>query len=153
MTAMAWARSDVPSAQLVRFAGTGFITSAVQFAVFLLLVDLGHQLANLAGAVMSSILANELHRRVTFRAGGRVTWLTAQWEGGALAVVALAATSAALMVLGDVMGEAWWAGILVITSVNAIVGLTRFVALRSWVFSRPSPAGGRLGGVVAIAAS
>ncbi len=101
-------------------------------------------MANLAGAIVSSVLANEMHRRLTFRAGDRVTWLAAQWEGGALSAVALASTSLALALLDDVVGDGWLAGALLILAVNAVAGLTRFAFLRLWVFparaDRPAPA-------------
>lgn len=137
---------DDPAAQLVRFVTVGGISSLVYFGVFLLLRPVGSQPANLAGAVVSSVLANELHRRLTFHAGGRVDWWTAQWEGGGLAAAGLVATSTALAVLDPVVSEAWWAQVLLIGAVTGAVGLVRFVFLRLWVFSsharrtaRPSP--------------
>ncbi|RIV34532.1 hypothetical protein D2L64_22560 [Micromonospora radicis] len=132
------------TAQFVRFVATGAVTSAVQFGVFLMFFGLGDQVANLAGVVFSSMLANEMHRRVTFQARGRVSWATAQWEGGGLSIVALAATSAALALLDGVVSEAWWARALLIAAVNGLVGVMRFGLLRSWVFPagsahRPGP--------------
>ncbi|WP_250004615.1 GtrA family protein [Actinoplanes sp. M2I2] len=131
----AWLRSDAVMAQLLRFAATGGITSLLQFGVFFLLFGVGEQVANLAGVVLSSMLANEMHRRLTFRAGGRISWSTAQWEGGGLSAAALAASSLALALLGDVVGDDWRSGMLLIAGVNAMVGLTRFVLLRLWVFA------------------
>ncbi|WP_250032181.1 GtrA family protein [Paractinoplanes maris] len=131
----AWLRSDAVVAQLVRFAATGGTTALLQFGVFFLLFGAGEQVANLAGVVLSSMLANEMHRRLTFRAGARVSWLTAQWEGGGLSAAALAASSLALALLGDVVGDDWRSGVLLIAAVNAVVGLTRFVLLRVWVFA------------------
>jgi putative flippase GtrA len=132
---VSWLRSDAVAAQLIRFAGTGVVTSLVQFGVFFLLFGLGDQVANLAGVALSSVLANEMHRRLTFRAGSRVTWLSAQWEGGGLSAAALAATSLALALLDGVVGDEWWTRVLLIAAVNAVVGLSRFVLLRVWVFA------------------
>ena len=126
---------DDPAAQLVRFVTVGVISSLVYFSVFLLLRPLGSQLANLSGAVLSSILANELHRRLTFHAHERIGWWTAQWEGGGLAAVGLMATATALAVLDPVVSDAWWAQLLLIGAVTGAVGLARFVFLRLWVFS------------------
>ncbi|GAA4882385.1 GtrA family protein [Actinomycetospora straminea] len=126
---------DDPAAQLVRFVTVGVISSLVYFGVFLLVRPLGSQLANLFGAVVSSALANELHRRLTFHAGGRVGWWTAQWEGGGLAAAGWVATATTLAVLDPVVGEAWWAQVLLIAAVTGAVGLVRFVFLRLWVFS------------------
>jgi putative flippase GtrA len=111
----------------------------VQFGVFFLLAGWGEQVANLVGVVVSSVLANEVHRRLTFRAGARVSWLAAQGEGGALSVAALAASSLALALLGDVVSDDWWARVLLIASVNAVVGLVRFLLLREWVFTPDRP--------------
>jgi putative flippase GtrA len=136
--------ADDASAQFVRFVTVGVVTTVVYFGVFLVLRPTGQQLANLVGAVLSSMLANELHRRLTFHAGQRVGWLAAQVEGGGLAAAGLAATSTALAVLDGVLGTAWWADLLLIAGVTGAVGLARFVALRFWVFPghpHPSPAG------------
>ncbi len=127
--------ADDASAQFVRFVTVGGISSAVYFAVFLTLRGFGEQPANLVGAVFSSMLANELHRRLTFHAGDRVRWFTAQVEGGGLAVAGLVATSSSLALLDGVLGDAWWAQLLLIAGVTGAVGLGRFVALRLWVFS------------------
>lgn len=129
---------DDAAAQFVRFVTVGVITSLVYFGLFLSLRGLGEQPANLAGAVVSSMLANELHRRLTFHAGERVSWVTAQWEGGGLAAAGLVATATALAALDDVVSDAWWAQVLLIASVTGAVGLARFVSLRWWVFG-PSP--------------
>ena len=126
---------DDPAAQLVRFVAVGVISSLVSFAVFLPLRPLGSPLANLVGAVVSSVLANELHRRITFCTDGRVGWWTAQWEGGGLAAAGSVATATALAVLDPVVSEAWWAQVLLIGAVTGAVGLVRLVFLRLWVFS------------------
>ena len=127
--------ADDASAQFIRFVAVGVLSTLVYFGVFLALCSIGQQPANLVGNVLSSMLANELHRRLTFRAGGRVSWLTAQVEGGGLAAAGLLATSTALAVLDGVLGSAWWADLLLIAGVTGAVGLVRFVALRFWVFS------------------
>jgi putative flippase GtrA len=126
---------DDPSAQFARFVTVGVLSSLAYFSVFLLLRPFGTLPANVLGAVVSTVLANELHRRLTFHAGQRVGWWTAQWEGGGLAAVGLVATTIALAVLGPVVSDAWWAQVLLIAAVTAAVGTMRFVFLRLWVFS------------------
>jgi putative flippase GtrA len=125
-------RDDVP-AQFGRFVLVGGISSLLYALVFILGSRLGDQPANLIGSVLSSMLANELHRRLTFHAGERVSWLTAQWEGGGMALVGMVATALAL---------AWWdattdtgafARFVVVAAVTGAIGLVRFVALR-WAF-------------------
>jgi hypothetical protein len=60
--------------------------------------------------VLSSILANELHRRLTFHATGRVGWLTAQWEGGGLAATGLVASGVALATLDGLLASVFHRG-------------------------------------------
>ena len=126
---------DDAAAEFVRFVTVGVSSSVVYFALFLGLRGLGAVPANLAAFVVSTVLANELHRRVTFHAGRRVGWFAAQCEGGGLALAGLLATSAALMALDGVVGDAWWAQVLLLAAVTGAIGLVRFAALRLWVFS------------------
>jgi putative flippase GtrA len=128
-------QQDDAGAQLARFAVAGGISSVLYALVFIGLEGLGSQPANLAGAITSTMLANELHRRLTFHAGGEVSWFTAQWEGGGLAGVGLVATSLALAAVHGLVGDVGTSTqLLLITAVTGAIGLVRFVALRSWVF-------------------
>ena len=127
--------ADGARAQFVRFAAAGAVANVLYGVLFLLLAPCGSQVANVAGALASSALANELHRRLTFRAGARVGWLRAQWEGGGLAVAGTVATSVALARFDAVDSDAGAATHLaVVAVVTGAVGLLRFAALR-WVFS------------------
>src|SRR3954452_18270727 len=126
---------DDAVAEFVRFVTVGVSSSLVYFALFLALRGIGPVAANVVAFVISSVLANELHRRVTFHAGGRVGWFAAQCEGGGLALAGLVAPSAALAALDPVVGDAWWAQVLLIAAVTGVIGLVRFAALRRWVFS------------------
>jgi hypothetical protein len=102
--------------------------------VFVSCRGLGDQPANVLGSVLSSMLANELHRRLTFHAGARVNWFTAQWEGGGLALVGILATGLALGWLDDATGTTGSAvRLLLVGVVTGAIGLVRFVALR-WLF-------------------
>ncbi|PRY37162.1 putative flippase GtrA [Geodermatophilus tzadiensis] len=131
-------RSDDGLGQFSRFVLVGGFSSAVYSVLFVVLRGLGEVPANLVGAALSSVLANELHRRLTFRAGERVSWFAAQWEGGALAVAGMVATSLALSWFNASVHEpAVVAEVLVIAAVTATIGTLRFLALR-WVF-RPHP--------------
>jgi putative flippase GtrA len=126
---------DDAVAEFVRFVTVGVSSSVVYFGLFLALRGIGAVPANVAAFVVSSVLANELHRRVTFHAGGRVGWFAAQSEAGGLALAGLVATSAALGVLSGVVGTAWWMQVLLIAAVTGAIGLIRFAALRRFVFS------------------
>lgn len=127
---------DDAGAQFARYVTVGGISSALYAVVFIALESLGDQPANLAGAIASTLLANEMHRRLTFHAGERVSWFTAQWEGGGLAGVGLVTTSLALAGVHALVGDIGTvAQLCLIAAVTGLIGLIRFVALRSWVFS------------------
>ena len=129
-------RGDDTLGQFARFVVVGGLSTLLYGLVFVAAESLGDQVANLIGAVFSTILANELHRRLTFHAGQRVSWFTAQWEGGGLAVVGLVATSLSLAGFHALFGDVGaLAQIALVTTVTGIIGAIRFVALRAWVFS------------------
>ncbi|MBJ8345548.1 GtrA family protein [Antrihabitans sp. YC2-6] len=128
-------RGDSAFAQLIRFAAVGGLSNIVYFLAFVTLRDGGAQAANVVGVIASTALANELHRRVTFRAADRVKWYVVQVEGGGLALAGLIASSAALAAVQlsfPGAGAATLAGLVI--AVSAAVGGVRFLALRGWVF-------------------
>jgi putative flippase GtrA len=128
-------RRDDAAAQFGRFVLVGGLASLLYAVVFLCCRGLGDQAANLAGSLLSSMLANELHRRLTFHADGRVGWFTAQWEGGSIALVGIVATALGLGWLDAVTGaDDAWERLLLVGLVTGAIGLVRFVALR-WVFA------------------
>jgi len=132
-------RGDRAGAQFARFVLVGGVSSLLYAVLYVLLDGFGDQPANVVGAIASSMLANELHRRLTFHAGERVSWFAAQWEGGGLAVVGMAATALALGWLDAVTDDAGsLTGIAVVGAVTGAIGLVRFVALR-WVFGARTP--------------
>ncbi len=128
-------RGDQAFAQLVRFAFVGGISNIVYFVAFIGLRADGALAANAIGAIASTALANELHRRLTFRAADRVSWFSAQWEGGGLALIGLVFSSAAIASLQFAFPAAGGVtAALLVIGVSAAVGGMRFLALRGWVF-------------------
>ncbi len=133
--AAAVVRNDSVVPQLVRFAAVGAVSNVLYVAVFVLMQPEGRVIANVAGAAASTVLANELHRRLTFHAGERVHWFTAQWEAGGLALVGLMVSTAAVTALEVAAPNASaLASALLVVTVTAVVGGLRFLALRGWVF-------------------
>ena len=129
-------QQDDTGAQFARYVIVGGVSSSLYALVFIALQGVGTQPANLAGAIASTLLANELHRRLTFHAGQQVSWFTVQWEAGGLAGIGLVATSLALAGLHGLTGDVGTgAQLCLIAAVTGAIGLIRFVALRSWVFS------------------
>lgn len=128
-------RGDHAVAQLIRFAVVGGVSNIAYVLMFMAVNGSGALVANIAGSVVSTAIANELHRRLTFRAAGRVGWFSAQWEGGGLAAVGLVISTAALAGL-----DFWAPGLgelsqaTAVLAVMAAVGGMRFLALRGFVF-------------------
>ncbi len=123
-------------AQLTRFGSVGLISSLLYALTFLTFGSLGSLAANVLGMATSTLVANELHRRLTFRASAAVGWLRAQLQGGGLAVVGLLATSLALLALQAAAPDAGWpVQVLLIGAITGAIGLVRFAALRAWVFA------------------
>lgn len=122
-------------AQLIRFALVGGASNVAYVLLFLAMNGIGPLVANSAGSIVSTVIANELHRQLTFRAAGRVGWFTAQWEGGGLALIGLLISTVALAGLG-----CWAPGLGEITQTGAVLAITaavgglRFLALRGLVF-------------------
>jgi putative flippase GtrA len=137
--AIARLRRDDALAQFARFVLVGATSTAVYALLFLSLRNLGYLTAHIVATVASSMLANELHRRLTFHAEERVGWVTAQLEAGGVSLFGLAATSTALGWLDSAAGSAHpFLQITLVAAVTALIGLMRFVALR-WIF-RPTSA-------------
>jgi putative flippase GtrA len=133
-------RRDDGLAQFTRFVLVGSGTTAVYAVLFLSLSGLGYLPAHLVATVLTTVLANELHRRVSFRAEERVDWFSAQWEAGGVAVLGLLATSGALSWLDAAAGDAPAAlQIALVAAITATIGGLRFVALR-WLFRPQVPA-------------
>jgi putative flippase GtrA len=132
-------RDDGGGAQFARFVFVGGVSSLLYAVLYLLLDGFGDQPANIAGAIASSVLANELHRRLTFHAGERVSWFAAQWEGGGLALAGMVATALALGWFDSITGDdGSLADLAVVALVTGAIGLIRFAALR-WVFGARTP--------------
>ncbi|UAK29815.1 GtrA family protein [Nocardia asteroides] len=128
-------RGDRAFAQLIRFALVGGSSNVAYVLLFFAMHGVGPLVANVVGSVVSTVIANELHRQLTFHAAGRVGWFTAQWEGGGLALVGLGITTAALASLGvwaPGLGDAAQAA--AVLAITAAVGGMRFLALRGLVF-------------------
>ena len=132
-------RGNSTTAQFARFVLVGGSTTAVYAVFFVALRGYGYLPAHLIATAVSTVLANELHRRLTFHADERVHWFTAQWEAGGVTVLGLLATSSALGWL-EAVTDGTNAGLQIATvaAVTALIGLMRFIALR-WIF-RPEPA-------------
>ncbi|MFX0578311.1 GtrA family protein [Nocardia nepalensis] len=128
-------RGDHAFAQLIRFVLVGAFSNIAYVLLFVAMNRIGPLVANVAGSIVSTVIANELHRQLTFHAAGRVGWFTAQWQGGGLALIGLLISTAALAGLefwAPGLGEIAQSGTVI--AIMAIVGGVRFLALRGFVF-------------------
>ena len=131
-------RQDDTLAQFTRFLLVGGSTTLVYALLFIPFQTLGYLVAHLIATVASTVLANEMHRRLTFHAEDRVGWFTAQWEASTVAALGLVATSATLGWVNTTAAEDQvWLQITAVVTVTAIIGLLRFIALR-WIFRGPA---------------
>jgi putative flippase GtrA len=129
---------DDGQAQFGRFVLVGGASTLLYGVLYLALGDLGYLPAHVAATVASTVLANELHRQLTFRAEDRVDWLSAQLEAGGVALVGLLASGVALGWLNSSADSPVALQVLLVATVTGLIGLVRFVALR-WIF-RPTGA-------------
>lgn len=131
-------RQDDMLAQFARFVLVGGSTTLVYALLFITLETFGYLVAHLIATVASTVLANEMHRRLTFHAEDRVGWFTAQWEASTVAALGLLATSATLgWVNTTAAGDDVALQITAVVTVTAFIGLMRFIALR-WIFRGPA---------------
>jgi putative flippase GtrA len=130
-------RGDDGPAQFGRFVLVGAASTLVYGVLFLVAGGLGYLPAHVVATTASTVLANELHRQLTFHAEDRVSWLSAQVEAGGVAVVGLVVTSLALgWVHSSEASVPVGLQVTLVTAITAAIGLSRFVALR-WIF-RPT---------------
>jgi putative flippase GtrA len=127
-------RAEDTIGQFARFVLVGASTTLVYALLFAALQRLGYLTAHVAATAVSTLLANEMHRRLTFHAGERVHWLTAQLEAGGVTVIGLLLTSTALGVLNSLVPHVGVPiQVALVVTVTGLVGLMRFIALR-WLF-------------------
>lgn len=129
-----WWAGGSTSATVTRFALVGGAANVVYGVLFLLGTQAGGgvQAANASAALVSSVLANELHRRFTFAGPVPVSWFRAQVAGTAAAVGGLVVTSAALLLLHVWLADPSRLLSMVVSMVSsALTGIVRFVVLRA----------------------
>ncbi|GAB2908022.1 hypothetical protein GCM10027047_02830 [Rhodococcus aerolatus] len=126
-----------PAAQLARYTLVGAVTSLLYALVFVALETTSALGATVAAATASTVVANELHRRLTFHAAATVGFLAGQLESGGLALVAIAVSALATTALGAVVTDpSTLLRITVVLGATGAVGLAKFAALRGVVFAR-----------------
>lgn len=125
-------------AQLVRFGVIGVASTAAFAALYLALhAALGAQIANFLALLITALLNTAANRRFTFGVRGREGAGRHHVQGLLIFGVGLALTSGSLAVLHAVSAAPdKRAELAVLVVANLVATLTRFLALRSWVFGR-----------------
>jgi glycosyltransferase involved in cell wall biosynthesis len=126
------------SSRVVRFMAIGVVSTAA-YALLLVLLrgSLGVQGANAAALALTAVANTAANRRLTFGVRGRPSLLRHHLMGFIVFVITLGVTNESLALLRALdhrPSRTMEVGVLVVASAAATV--TRYVALRSWVFAR-----------------
>jgi glycosyltransferase involved in cell wall biosynthesis len=134
------------AARLTRFLAIGVLSTLAYALLFLVLRPaLGPAGANAAALAITAVGNTQANRHFTFRVRGREGLLRQHAMGALVFVLTLGLTSGALAVLHTLdasPARAVELAVLIAASICATV--TRYVALRSWVFARRGRASARL---------
>ncbi len=137
------------SAPLARFLGIG-VASTLAFALLFLLLrgPLGAAGANAAALAITAVANTAANRRLTFGVRGREDVVRHHLRGAAVFVLTLALSNGALSVLHGIDATPpRGVELAVLVLGGALATVTRYVALKTWVFAR-----GRRDGVPALVA-
>jgi putative flippase GtrA len=141
-------------ARLTRFLGVGVVSTLAYALLFVALRGpLGIGAANATALALTAVANTQANRHFTFGLRGRAGLLRQHAMGAIVYVLTLGLTSGALLVLHALdarPSRAIELAVLIVAGVCATV--TRFIALRSWVFARRArralaPAVSAMGGV------
>jgi len=125
------------AARLTRFLIVGVCSTLAFAALYLLLRDpLGAQAANALALAITAVANTAANRRFTFGLRGR-TDLLRQYAGGAVVyLLTLGLAAGALALLHSVDADpARAVEVVVLVASSLAATVTRYVALRSWVFA------------------
>src|SRR5205823_6187365 len=123
--------------RIARFMGVGVASTLAYAILFLALRGLSGAVAANALALAFTAIANTAaNRRFTFRVRGRAGLLRQHALGAVVFVLTLGLTSGALAVLHGLDAHpARAVELAVLIAASAAATVTRYVALRSWVFA------------------
>jgi putative flippase GtrA len=125
------------AAPIARFAAVGVLSTVAHALLFLLLRGwLGAVGANALALALTAVGNTALNRRFTFGVRGRAGLVRHHLRGGLVFVLTLALTNSALAVLGGLAPSPPRAvELAVLVAANLTATVTRYVAMRTWVFA------------------
>jgi glycosyltransferase involved in cell wall biosynthesis len=135
----------VAQSTIARFMAVG-VASTVAYALLYLLLrmGLGPQPANLIALAITGVANTAANRRFTFRIRGRAGLARQHAAGLLVFVITAGLTGAALALLDKLVDRPpRLLELVVLVTASAAATLTRFVALRTWVFARCGTAGAK----------
>jgi putative flippase GtrA len=129
---------------IVRFMSVGILSTLTYVLLFLALsAPLGSGIASAVALAITAVGNTAINRRLTFGVRGRKGLLSQHAAGASIFAIALGLTTAALAVLHGLDPHApRTAELAVLVVANLTATVTRYVALRAWVF-KPAPRGAR----------
>jgi putative flippase GtrA len=125
---------------VARFATVGLASTIAYALIFLALREggLGAGLANALGLAVTAVANTAANRRLTFGIVGRRGLLRQHAAGATVYAITLALTAGALGVLHATASDASRAVELsVLIAASLVATVTRYVALKTWVFTAP----------------
>ena len=126
------------AAPVARFLTIG-VASTVAYAILYLLLRgaLGAGGANALALALTAVANTQANRRFTFQIRGRAGLLRQHAAGAVVYLIALGLTAGALDVLVALQPHpARLLEVMVLIAATTVATVTRYVALRSWVFAR-----------------
>ena len=129
------------SAPLARFLAVGVVSTLAHALLFLALSGLlGAAGANAVALALTAIGNTAANRRFTFRIRGREGLVRHHLRGALVFALTLALTNSALLVLhGLDPSPPRGIELAVLVAANLTATVTRYVAMRTWVFTRRRP--------------
>ena len=126
------------AARLTRFLAIGVVSTIAYALLFLVLrAPLGPGVANAVALAATAVANTQANRWFTFGLRGRENLVRQHAMGAAVYVLTLGLTSGALLVMHALASDPSRAvELCVLVVASACATVTRFVALRSWVFAR-----------------
>ncbi|MDO9407312.1 bifunctional glycosyltransferase family 2/GtrA family protein [Patulibacter sp.] len=137
LLATGWAGSMVG-----RFLAIGVVSTLAYALLFLLMrgMGVGPGPSNVLGLALTAVANTQANRRWSFRVTGREHLVRHHAQGAAVFVLTVLLTSGALAALNAIDPDPGHAiELVVLVAASVLATVSRYVALRFWVFGRPAP--------------
>jgi glycosyltransferase involved in cell wall biosynthesis len=123
---------------LPRFLAIGVLSTIAYALLYLILRSpLGADGANAVALALTAVANTQANRRFSFRIRGRAGLVRQHAAGAVVYLIALGLTAGALDLLRGIDPRpVRWLEVAVLVAASTVATVTRYVALRSWVFAR-----------------